>query len=176
MKKQVIISSIAILLATTAMTSAATACEQGKHGSYTKHHHASGHHNIPGKSLSYLRLVVKNASSLKLNDKQRKAVGALLIQAESDASAAHAKAEITVAEFRSKLYAGKVTARDVKAYSNRMGELRAMALSARLLPSIQVKGLLTKEQQKALKALHRQDRKSCAIKEKHRKSDAGQRT
>jgi len=173
MKKRMLISAIAILLATTAMT--ATACEQGNHGSYTKHHHASGHHTIPGKSLAYLRLVVKNAKALELSKKQQEEVGKLLVKAEAGAATAHARAEIAVAAFRSKLYSGKVTARDAQAYSKRMGELRAESLAARLLPSIQVKSILSAAQQDKLKALHRQDRnRSCSP--KARQGNAGSRT
>ncbi len=175
MKKRILISAIAILLVTTAMTSAATACERGKHGSYDRQHTKSAHHSIPGESLAYLRLVVKSAKILELSKKQQEEVGKLLVKAEAGAATAHARAEITVAAFRAKLYSGKVTDnKDVQAYSKRMGELRAESLASCLLPSIQVKSILSVAQQEKLKALHRQDRsRSCSP--KARQGNAGSR-
>ncbi|KON48006.1 Spy/CpxP family protein refolding chaperone [Mariprofundus ferrooxydans] len=165
MKKHIIISAMTILLATTAITSTTLACEQAKHGSYKTHHGKSVHHSIPGKSFAYLRLVVRSAKELGLSEKQQAEVGKLLVKAEAGAAAAHAKAEVVVAEFKSKLYSGKVTEKDVRAYSKKMGELRAESLAARLLPSIQIKSILSAEQREKLKALHRKERnKSCLLK------------
>ncbi|MDQ6965169.1 MAG: Spy/CpxP family protein refolding chaperone [Mariprofundales bacterium] len=167
MKKQIIISTIAILMATTSITAAACECSS-RSGVHHKHPHSYGHHKTPGSSLAYLRLVIKSATALDLSDKQQTKIGKLLLEAETGAAAAHAKAEMTVANFRSKLYAGAVTIKDVKAYSKRMGELRAESLAARLLPSIKVKSILSAEQRNSLKRLHRRDSKrACSFGTQH---------
>ena len=167
MNKHMIISAMTILLVATSITSTVFACEQGKYDSYEKHHAQNAHHNIPGSSLAYLQLVVKSASALGLSEKQQEELGKLLVKAETDVAAIHAKAEMVVAEFRNRLHAGKASAKDVRAYSKKMGELQAESLAARLLPGIQIKSILSAEQREKLKALHRKDRsKSCAWKAK----------
>ena len=175
MKKQLITYAIAMLLATTAMASVSLACEQGKDGSYKKQHAKSSHHRIPGKSLAYLRMVVKNANLLGLSEKQQEKVSKLLLKAEADVATIHTKAKAVVSAFRSILHSGKASAKDVRAYSKQMGELRTKSLAARLLPSIQVKSILSAEQREKLKTLHRKSRdKSRSIKTKQ--CNTGSRT
>ncbi|PJA31559.1 MAG: hypothetical protein CO187_08770 [Zetaproteobacteria bacterium CG_4_9_14_3_um_filter_53_7] len=116
-------------------------------GSY---HAKSGHAAIPGQTPDYIRKVLKRADAIGLSDKQRQQVGALLVQAESQAATAHAEAEITVAAFRSQLHAGTVSDKDVNAYTARMGELRAVRLAANLKASVAVSRLLSDEQKSSL--------------------------
>jgi len=161
-------STIAAIILAVSWISPAFACSnQAKTVVYCGHHAGASHHAIPGRSLSYLRLIVKSADALGLSSKQRQAIGNLLIQAEIDAAKAHAKSELAVAAFKSKLYAGKATAKDVNVYSEKMGKLRAARLSAHLLASIDATSLLNDKQREKLSAMHRHEHgASCHFTEK----------
>jgi len=118
----------------------------GKSSGYKK----SGHYNIPGKKPTYIRKILKKADVIELSDKQRKQIGELLVAAETGAAKAHAKAQITVAEFRSKLHSGNLSDADIKAYTGRMGELRSAKLAANLNASVKAARLLSDEQKSRL--------------------------
>ncbi|GAV19143.1 hypothetical protein MMIC_P0072 [Mariprofundus micogutta] len=112
----------------------------------------SGHYKIPGKSPRYIRKILSKSDLIGLSDKQRKQIGELLLAAETGAAKAHAEAQITVAEFRSKLHSGNLNDRDIKAYTARMGELRAAKLQANLMASVKASRLLSDEQKSRLYA------------------------
>jgi len=120
----------------------------GKSSGYKK----SGHYNIPGNSPDYIRKILKKADAIALSDKQRKQVGELLVTAETGAAKAHAEAEIEVASFRSKLHSSGLKDSDIKAYTKRMGELRAAKLEANLTASVKASRLLSDEQKSRLYA------------------------
>ena len=112
----------------------------------------SGHHNIPGNSPAYIRKILKKADAIGLTDKQRKQVGELLVAAETGAAKAHAEAQIEVTEFRGKLHGGSLNDSDIKAYTKRMGELRAAKYEANLMASVKASRLLNDEQKAGLYA------------------------
>jgi len=112
----------------------------------------SGHHNIPGNGPDYIRKILKKADAIGLSDKQRKQVGELLVVAETGAAKAHAEAQIEVAEFRGKLHGGSLKDSDIKAYTKRMGELRAAKYEANLMASVKASRLLNDEQKAGLYA------------------------
>jgi len=112
----------------------------------------SAHHKIPGNSSAYIRKILKKSDAISLTDKQRKQVGELLVAAETGAAKAHAEAQITVADFRSKLHSGSLKDSDIKAYTKRMGELRAAKLAANLMASVKASRLLNDEQKAGLYA------------------------
>ncbi|MFC1536254.1 hypothetical protein ACFL48_00390 [Pseudomonadota bacterium] len=109
-----------------------------------------GHHKIPGKSAAYVRKILKKADRIGLSSSQKKEVGKLLIAAETGAAKAHAEAQITVADFRSRLHGGKLSDSDLKAYTKRMGEHRSDKLMANLMASVKASRLLTDEQKAKL--------------------------
>ncbi len=124
-----------------------------KKSAAASNYHAHGkHHAIPGKTPDYIRKIVKAADRLGLSDKQRKQVGELLIQAETGAAAVHARAQIAVADFKSKLHAGDATERDIKDYAKQMGELHSAKLQANLKASVAAAKLLSAEQKQMLYA------------------------
>lgn len=127
--------------------SCASGARQYDHGKSYGH---AKHHDIPGKSPAYIRKIVKATDKLGLSDKQRKQIGELLVQAETAAAEVHAKAEIAVAEFKSKLHSGKATDRDMQAYAKLMGELHSAKLEANLKASMAAAKLLTPEQKQKL--------------------------
>lgn len=112
----------------------------------------SGHYHIPGKKPTYIRKILNKADVIGLSDRQRKQIGELLISAETGAAKAHAQAQITVAEFRSKLHSGNLSDADIKAYTNRMGALRSAKLAANLNASVKASRLLSDEQKSRLYA------------------------
>jgi len=127
--------------------------QQGGH--YGKHYGKSGKHAIPGSSPAHLRMILKRAGKLGLSDKQRSKIGDLLVQAQTDAAKAHAQMEVTVANFKSKMHAGKAGEKDMKAYAKRLGELKTAKLLAHLLACNEAKSLLTDEQREKMKAMRR---------------------
>ncbi len=126
---------------------------QGSH--HGKHYGKSGKHAIPGDSPAHLRMILKHTDKLGLSDKQRSKVGDLLVQAQTDAARAHAQMEVTVAEFKSKLRAGKVTEKDMKAYAKHVGDLRTAKLLAHLLACNEAKSLLSDDPREKMKAMRR---------------------
>lgn len=148
MKKQLKTLMIASAAALLLMPAAATAGKSYASGSY---HGKSGHASIPGQSPDYIRKILKSADRIGLNEKQRKQIGELLVQAQVDAARAHGEAELAVAAFRSQLHSGTpVTDAQVNAYTKRMGELRGQRLSANLKASVAASRLLTAEQKAKL--------------------------
>jgi len=150
MKKMKLMIMAAALLLAAPLTALAGGSHHGStaagaHGSY---HGKGGHAAIPGQSPAHLRRILKHADLIGLSDSQRKQIGKLLIEAETEAARAHAEAEIAVAAFRSRLHGGKVSDSEVNAYSKRMGELRAARLRANLKASMAASRLLS-DQQKA---------------------------
>lgn len=125
-------------------------CAKGyaKESGYKK----SGHYKIPGKSPAYIRKILKKSDAIGLSEKQRKQVGELLVAAETAAAKAHAEAQIEVASFRSKLHSGGLKDADIKAYTKRMGELRAAKMEANLMASVKASRLLNDEQKSRLYA------------------------
>lgn len=123
-------------------------------GHHSKHYGKSVKHAIPGDSPTHLRMMLKRADKLGLSDKQRGQVGDLLVQAQTDAARAHAQMEVTVVEFKSKLRAGKVTEKDMKAYAKRLGELRTAKLLAHLLACNEARSLLSDDQREKMKVMH----------------------
>ncbi len=121
-------------------------CLTGKSSYHGKH----DHHTIPGRSPGHIRDILKSADRIGLSEKQRKQIGELLVEAESGVAKAHAEAEVTVAEFRSRLHSGSVTDKEVTAYTKKMGQLRATSLSANLKASVSTSRLLTDEQKSKL--------------------------
>ena len=122
------------------------ACPTGHSSGHGKH----GHHAIPGNSLDHIRKILKSADAIGLDNSQRKQVATLLIDAETQVAKAHAEAEVTVAEFRAKMHTGKLSDKEVKAYTKKMGELRAEKLSANLMASVKASRLLSDEQKSKL--------------------------
>ena len=127
-------------------------CPPGAKQVRGEHHGKYGHHAIPGKTPNYIRKILKGADRIGLNDKQRKQIGDLLVQAEVDAARAHAEAETAVASFRSRLHSGDLSDKEVAAYTRRMGELRTARLSANLKASVAASRLLSDEQKSRLHA------------------------
>lgn len=154
MKRYLIMITLAAMAAWPA---GASACSAGKTGAgypteASAHHANSGHRAIPGQRIDYLRRMLKEADAIGLNDKQRKQIAALLIDAESRSAHAHAESEVAVAAFRARLHAGAVSDREVDAYVKRMGELRAERLAANLQATVAAGRLLTTEQKSKLYA------------------------
>lgn len=154
MKKHLIIVAAALLMIPTVSSACdgkgskgATCMSKSAHGSG---HGPSGHHAIPGKSPGHIRMMLKSADRIGLSKKQRKQIGELLVEAESGVAKAHAEAEVTVAEFRSRLHAGSVTDKEVDAYTKKMGQLRSASLAANLKASVAASRLLTDEQKSKL--------------------------
>lgn len=142
------------LMAAPAMASSGkgkSCSSQGSH--YGKHYGKSGKHAIPGSSPAHLRMILKGADKLGLTDKQRSKIGDLLVQAQTDAAKAHAQMEVAVAEFKSKMHAGKAGEKDMKAYAKRLGELKTAKLLAHLLACNEAKALLSDEQREKMKAM-----------------------
>jgi hypothetical protein len=159
MKTFILKSAVLAIMAMGLMASPAIASgDKGKscplqdshHG---KHYSKSGNHAIPGDSPAHLRMMLKRADKLGLSDKQRGQVGDLLIQAQTDAAKAHAQMEVTVAAFKSKLHAGKVGEKDMRAYAKRVGELRTARLLAHLLACHKAKSLLNDDQRETMKVM-----------------------
>ena len=161
MKPQRIITAVLAIMAMGLMASPVMAsgntgssCPlQGKH--HGSQHGKSGKHAIPGDSSAHLRMILKGADTLGLSDKQRSQVGDLLVQAQTDAARAHAQMEVTVAEFKSRLHAGNVTEKDIKAYATRVGELRTARLLAHLLACNKAMLLLSDDQREQMKTMSR---------------------
>jgi hypothetical protein len=161
MKIHRIKSALLVIMATGLLASPAIAsgakgksCPlQGSH--HGKHYGKSGKHAIPGSSPAHLRMILKRADKLGLSDKQRSKVGDLLVQAQTDAAKAHAKMEVTVAEFKSKMRAGKVAEKDMRIYAKRLGELKTAKLLAHLLACNKAKSLLSDDQHEKMKAMRR---------------------
>lgn len=154
MKKHLIIAAAALLLT---LPGFATACDgnAGKAGgcpvaSQDSHHGGHGHKAIPGISPGHIRLILKEGDRLGLSEKQRQQIGELLVEAESGVAKAHAEAEVTVANFRSRLHSGSVTDKELDAYTKKMGQLRTAALAANLKASVAAMRLLSDEQKKTL--------------------------
>ncbi|MDT8376823.1 MAG: Spy/CpxP family protein refolding chaperone [Mariprofundaceae bacterium] len=131
---------------------ASKASPPGSQQAGDKQHVRHGHHSIPGKNPNYIRKILKGADRIGLSDRQRQQIGDLLVQAEVDAARAHAEAETTVAAFRSRMHSGKLSDKEVAAYTRRMGELRAARLSANLKASVAASRLLSDEQKARLHA------------------------
>ena len=165
MKTQIIKSAVLVIMAMGLMASPVMASggkgkscplQNDHHGShYGKHYSKSGKHAIPGSSPAHLRMILKRADKLGLSDKQRGQVGDLLVQAQTDAAKAHAQMEVTVVGFKSRLRAGKVTEKDMRAYARRVGELRTAKLLAHLLACNEAKSLLSDDQREKMKAMRR---------------------
>ena len=156
LKSAVLVIMAMGLLATPAIAGTGNSCpQQGKHhsGSYGKHCSKSGKHAIPGSSPAHLRMILKRADTLGLSDKQRKQVGDLLVQAQTEAAKAHAQMEVTVAEFKAKMHAGKAGEKDMRTYAKRVGELRTAKLLAHLLACNEAKSILSENQREQMKAM-----------------------
>jgi len=165
MKQLIIAAATALLLSSPALACGGKPCASEScdfKGAKSEHcvqgdakgsgYKTSVHHNIPGNSPDYIRKILKKADVIALSDKQRKQIGELLVAAETAAAKVHAEAQIEVAEFRGKLHGSKLKDSDIKAYSQRMGELRAAKYEANLMASVKASRLLTDEQRAGLYA------------------------
>lgn len=121
------------------------ACAMKKMG-YAK----KGHARVPGKTSHYIHKILNKGELIGLSDAQRKQITALLVEAETGAAKARAQSSALIAEFYGKLRSGGVGDDEIKAYTKRMGELRAAHLQANLMSSVHAAALLSDEQKARL--------------------------
>jgi Spy/CpxP family protein refolding chaperone len=122
-------------------------CAMGKQG-----HAKKRHARFPGKTSNYIRKILHKGELIGLSDTQRKQVTDLLVKAETGTATASIQTTAVVAEFYGRLRSGGVSDDEIKAYAQRMGELRAAHLQANLMSSVHAAALLSNEQKTKLYA------------------------
>ena len=122
-------------------------CAMNKTG-YAK----KGHALVPGKTSNYTRKILSKGELIGLSDTQRKQINELLATAEASTARARYLSSALVQELYGKLRSGGVSDGEIKAYTKRMGELRAAHLEANLMASVHTAALLSEEQKAKLYA------------------------
>ena len=105
---------------------------------------------IPGKTSQDIHKILNKGELIGLSDAQRKQITALLVEAETGTARASAQSSALIAEFYGKLSSGGVSDDEIKAYTKRMGELRAAHLQANLMSSVHAAALLSDAQKAKL--------------------------
>lgn len=113
-------------------------------------HAKKGHPPAPGKTSNYARNILQKGELIGLSDMQRKQINELLANAEAGVAKARVQSLVLVKAFYGKLRDGGVSDNEIKAYTKRMGELRAAHLQANLMASVQTAALLSDEQKAIL--------------------------
>ena len=109
-----------------------------------------GHTRIPGKTSQYVHKILNKGELIGLSDVQRKQINDLLANAEAGVAKARVQSWVLIKAFYGKLRAGGVSDNEIKAYTKRMGELRAAHLQANLMSSVHTAALLSDEQKAKL--------------------------
>jgi hypothetical protein len=121
-------------------------------------HAGKGHALVPGKTSNYTRKILSKAEFIGLSETQQKQIEDLLAKAEASTAIARKLSSALVQELYGKLRSGDVSDDEIKAYAQRMGELRAAHLEANLMASVHASTLMSDEQKAKLYA----DKKSQA--------------
>jgi len=128
------------------------ACGNNKCAMNKPRHANKGHARIPGKTSNYIHKILEKGELIGLTGTQRRQITDLLAKAETGAAGAGVQITALAAAFYDKLRSGGVDDDEIKAYTQRMGELHAAHLQANLMASVHAAALLSDGQKATLYA------------------------
>jgi len=118
-----------------------------------------GHGDMDGKFYKKAMLIIENQEELGLSDAEVKKVMDLKMATKKDLIAKKAEIDLLAVDIKAVLWADEIDVTSVNALIDRKYEIKKEKAKSLVAACVALKGMLTPEQQKALKGLCKKDKR-----------------